>query len=57
MLGSGAALNKPFEVTDFQDIDGFTREGKMRIKGNPSLGYVKGIMIGVVNRSDEKPVF
>ena len=56
-LGKGAALNKPFEVIDEVEIDNQIRKGKMRIKGNPSLGYVKGIMMGVANRSEQKQCF
>ncbi len=56
-LGKGAALNKPFEVEDIAYFDNVERIGKMRIKGNPSLGYVKGIMMGVANRSNDKQCF
>ncbi len=57
MIGSGASLNQPFEQTDIVTIGNVAREGKMRIKGNPSLGYVKGIMIGVANRSNQTQCF
>ncbi len=56
-LGNGAALNKPFEIEDIVYFDNIERVGKMRIKGNPSLGYVKGVMMGIANRSDERQCF
>ncbi len=44
---SGHPLNKTF---DFEDPE--NNERMFRVKGNPNLGYVKGVMIGVVNRDE-----
>ena len=50
----GAALNEVFSIPDIQTIENQEREGTLSIKGNPSMGYVKGVMVGVVNRSNEE---
>ncbi len=47
------AFNTPFEVDDIMNIGGVDRIGKLRVRGNPNLGNVKGVMIGIVNRSEE----
>ncbi len=54
---SGAALNRPYTEDDPSTINGTVRDGKISIVGNPSLGFVKGIMIGIVNRSDQTHCF
>ncbi len=46
------AFETPFEIEDIVEIGGIERKGKLRVKGNPNLGNVKGVMIGVVNLSD-----
>lgn len=43
--GKGIAIGDLFEGTDGNN--------KVRIKGNPTLGQVKGVMIGVRNRQDD----
>ncbi len=47
------AFNYPFEIDDVLVINGEDRVGKLRVKGNPNLGNIKGIMVGVINRSQQ----
>ena len=47
------AFNYPFEIEDVVVINGFDRPAKLRVKGNPNLGNIKGVMVGVINRSDQ----
>jgi len=46
---AGHPLNEPYEVVSDAPSG---KEVKIRVKGNPNLGNVKGAMIGVINRSD-----
>ena len=45
---SGATATQPFEGTDPERPANI-----VRVKGNPNLGLVKGVMIGVRNREDD----
>ena len=45
---AGASATVPFE-----GIDPDRPQNRVRVKGNPNLGLVKGIMIGVRNREDD----
>ncbi len=51
--GDPNAFSYPFEIEDVVTINGLPRTGKLRVKGNPNLGNVKGVMVGVVNRGEE----
>ncbi len=48
---AGHPLNEPFEKIITSE---FGKEIRIRVKGNPNIGYVKGAMLGVINRSDVK---
>ena len=43
--GKGLDISQLYEIADGENI--------LRIKGNPTLGQVKGVMIGVRNRKDD----
>ncbi len=47
---AGHPLNEPYEDTFISELG---KEVKVRVKGNPNLGNIKGAMIGVVNRSEQ----
>ncbi len=47
---AGVSLVETFEL---ESITEFSKVAKVRVKGNPNLGYVKGVMIGVMNRSEK----
>ena len=47
---AGHPLTEPFEM-EISDV-GSPKVKRLRVKGNPNLGYIKGMMIGVMNRSD-----
>ncbi|MFT7602786.1 MAG: cell surface protein SprA, partial [Saprospiraceae bacterium] len=51
--GDPEAFNNAFEIDDEVVIDGQVRSAKLRVKGNPNLGNIKGIMVGVINRSNQ----
>ncbi|MDH3648950.1 MAG: cell surface protein SprA [Saprospiraceae bacterium] len=45
---TGAPLSAPYEMTDPENVN-----NRVRIIGNPNIGLVKGIMIGVRNKADD----
>lgn len=50
----GHPLTEPYTLVVTQDINGFFVERKFTIKGNPTLGYVRNIMIGVRNAEGDE---
>jgi len=48
---SGHPLSEPYEKVLISE---FGKQVRVRVKGNPNMGYVKGAMIGVINRSNRK---
>lgn len=43
--------NWPLNVM-YEETDPTSTDHKVRVKGNPNLGYVRGVMVGIVNRDE-----